>query len=122
MSTLHTDTLKTILRRAKQHRAIFIGLIYPSYLVIRLSIAYERLMSLRFGTKHCCPSTIRRNFQNFGFLIFTRTEKKAFDKIKISIFAGFDLQRNEFNGSRAHVVLKNTLSTTKLCKNWHEIL
>ena len=52
MNTLHTDTLKTILRRVKQYRVGIIGLTYPLYLVIRLSIAYEQLMSSGFGIKY----------------------------------------------------------------------
>src|SRR5271156_1308762 len=66
MGTLHTDTLKTILRRVKQYRASVIGLTYPPYLVIRLSLGYERLMSSRFGINYYCPPSIRINFQNFG--------------------------------------------------------
>ena len=75
MNTLHTDTLKTILQRVKQYRVGIIGLTYPLYLVIRLSLVYERLMSSRFGIKYYCHPSIRINFQGIGFLIFTRIKK-----------------------------------------------
>ena len=58
--TLHTGTLKVILRRVKQFRGI--------------SIAYERLKSSRFGTKYHCPSAISSKFQKFGFLILAQTK------------------------------------------------
>jgi hypothetical protein len=70
--TLYIDILKISFRHVKRYREISQVLDTPPcpYIVTRISIAYERLMSSGFGTKYYCPVAISSSFKNFEISIF----------------------------------------------------